>query len=166
MNEPVGEHPTLPVPVLLAESGNVVNQAQPAHFGANRLQRPAADAVFVRHRLQRFQKLAFRPLELDEHRQEDPLMMPVPRKQNACQFVKVLDPRNPAVIQLDLRAGQRYSPRDSSELLRRLLPEFYTLFGNGHGLGPQVHTERGFDPEYGLVRGRVDFMRISEQSDQ
>ena len=59
--KPPGKYPAFSVACFPVESANVVDDAEPAHFGADGFERAAADAMFVRDGFEYWKELAGRP---------------------------------------------------------------------------------------------------------
>ena len=110
MREPGREHPAFPVAMAPVKPAHMVNDAQPAHLASDSFQHPGGETVVVAERRQGGEELPRRVLELHKYRQEDLLLVPIPREQEPRELIQALDSRDPVVAQLDLGARRIFHP--------------------------------------------------------
>jgi hypothetical protein len=82
----------------------MVNEAESAHFAADRLEPPRRYLIFVTEGRKSSEKLLGRILELDKDSQESLLVTPVPREEQPGKLIHSLDSGYLVAVEFDLGA--------------------------------------------------------------
>ena len=82
MRESTGEDPTIPIPELLVQPGNMLKESHANSFTSHGLQHPRRETILITKRLKVRDEHFLGVFDLDEDRQEDFLVVPVPRKEH------------------------------------------------------------------------------------